>query len=166
MQRRVLAPFDTPLTSVVPFEFRSGPFCQGHRFPSSSVDPRRIVCPRQFASPQLAAFPRPTGCQSRIAYRPQRVFQRLISSHRRPSSCLRWLPRLIPNAAAYLILRSSDPGGRRVLGRLSWRPLSFQTRRAMSLIGTKRTTHPYPRLSAFGPKQTKVNFNWRRFVGF
>jgi hypothetical protein len=28
MQRRVLAPFDTPLTSVVPFEFRSGPFLE------------------------------------------------------------------------------------------------------------------------------------------
>ena len=55
--------------SLIPFEFRSGPFCQGHRSPASSVDPNRIVCPCQFASPRLAVFPRRTACRSRTAYR-------------------------------------------------------------------------------------------------
>jgi hypothetical protein len=38
------------------------------------------------------------------------------------------------------------------VGRLSWRPLSFQTKRAMSLIGTKRTRHAAGSMSAFGGK--------------
>jgi len=35
---------------------------------------------------------------------------------------------------------------------------------AMSLIGTKRTIQPHPRLSAFGPKQTKLDFGPRWLV--
>jgi hypothetical protein len=32
--------------------------------------------------------------------------------------------------------------------------------------GTKRTIQPHPRLSAFGPKQTKVDSGRGRFVRF
>ena len=84
-----------PGVEIVSFEFRSGPFCQGQWSPAPSVDPPRIVCPRPSASRRLAAFPRRSACRSRTADRPQHAAQVQTACHRRPSSRLRRLPRLI-----------------------------------------------------------------------
>ena len=77
--------FDLSPGRLLPFEFRSGPFCQGQRSPSPRVDPRRIVCRHSFASPRLAVFPRRSAYRFRTADRPRYAAQYQTACHRRPS---------------------------------------------------------------------------------
>lgn len=88
--------------------FKSGPFCQGPRSPSPSVD-RLPIVGHPFASRLIAVFPRRIAYRSRTADRSQHAARYQTASHRRPSLRLRRLPRLIPNPQLNLF-RGVMPG--------------------------------------------------------